>query len=104
MARGTGCASKTLWVLRVSGHSYLHGSFSSSTAWNIDSIASQFGGVALGQESSHALAVTWQVSPGSGGEFPRGPSELQVGLLDCESWSAEKQLPGGRGSDWAGAV
>lgn len=40
------------------------------------STASQFVVFALGQEWGHAPAVTWQISPGSGGEPPRGPSGL----------------------------
>lgn len=68
------------------------------------SSASQFVGFALGPEWGRAPAVTRQVSPGSGGESPKGPSGLQVGLLDCESWSGEMQLSGSRGSDWAGDV
>lgn len=56
--------------------------------------ASQLVGFTLGQEWGHAPAGTWQVSPGSGGEFPRDPSRLQVGLLDCESWSGVEEVTG----------
>lgn len=103
MARVSGCSKKT--VSPVGVRAFLHTLF----FWLFHSLehrlpslsrASQFVGFALGQEWGHAPTVTWQVSPGSGGEFPRGPRGLQVGLLDCESWSGGKQLPGGRGNDF----